>query len=210
MNILIIYFRDVCSFPLETSETTVKPKKGSNVTVSSKLPDCTVCTVSGVNDSQTSCQASLNLPEEEVKLQFSCSQPIKESYTVTITSLIRKFTHNSIPSVIILFAWNCIWMFIFLWNLILAFLANFFSKLKLILKNGWMQGFWLSFDYHISCKTTRSNVKLKWLLSCVCRKRKVQSKPGFCSRWAVLTKADICSCVLHLKWISFDDSVLQK
>lgn len=75
---------------LETFETTVQPKKGSNVTVSSKLPDCTVCTVSGVNDSQTSCQASLNLvPEEEVKLQFSCSQPVKESYTVTITSLIE-------------------------------------------------------------------------------------------------------------------------
>ncbi|KAM4724936.1 CUB domain-containing protein 1 [Anableps anableps] len=74
----------------ESFETTVLPKKGSDVTVSSKLPGCTVCTVSGVNDTQTSCQLFLKLvPEEEVKLLFDCSQPIKQSYSVEITSLIE-------------------------------------------------------------------------------------------------------------------------
>ncbi|XP_005796555.2 CUB domain-containing protein 1 [Xiphophorus maculatus] len=74
----------------ESLQTTVKPNKGSDVTVSSQQPDCTVCTISGVNDSQTSCQLSLKLePEKEVKLLFKCPQPVEQSYNVTITSLIE-------------------------------------------------------------------------------------------------------------------------
>lgn len=71
-------------------QTTVRPDKGSTVTVTVNpgLPSdqCAVCTVSGVNDTQTSCQPSLSLvPEEEVKLLFNCSQPVEQAYTVTIT-----------------------------------------------------------------------------------------------------------------------------
>uniref|UniRef100_A0A3B3VEF5 CUB domain containing protein 1a n=1 Tax=Poecilia latipinna TaxID=48699 RepID=A0A3B3VEF5_9TELE len=74
----------------EPFQTTVKPNKGSEVTVSSQLPDCTVCTVSGVNDAQSFCQPSLKLePEKEVKLLFKCPQPIEQSYNVTISSLIE-------------------------------------------------------------------------------------------------------------------------
>ncbi|MEQ2297745.1 hypothetical protein AMECASPLE_037776, partial [Ameca splendens] len=75
--------------PPASFETTVLPKKDLEVKVSSKLPDCTVCTVSGDNDSQKSCQVSLTLvPGLEVKLQFICSKPIEQSYTVTLTSVL--------------------------------------------------------------------------------------------------------------------------
>ncbi|KAM4550064.1 CUB domain-containing protein 1 [Fundulus diaphanus] len=74
----------------ESYETKVQPEKGLSVTVSSKQPGCVVCTVSGANDTQTSCQPSLNLvPEKEVKLLFNCSQPIEQSYNVAITRLIE-------------------------------------------------------------------------------------------------------------------------
>ncbi|XP_072226330.1 CUB domain-containing protein 1 [Leuresthes tenuis] len=76
----------------ECLQTVVRPNKGSIVTVSTKLPlaECAVCTVSGVNDTQTSCYSSLTLvPENEVKLLFNCSQPIEQSYTVTITRSIE-------------------------------------------------------------------------------------------------------------------------
>ncbi|XP_054879686.1 CUB domain-containing protein 1 isoform X2 [Poeciliopsis prolifica] len=74
----------------ESLQTTVKPNKGSDVIVSSLQPDCTVCTISGVNGNQTSCQLSLKLePEEEVKLLFQCPQPVEQSYNVTIISLIE-------------------------------------------------------------------------------------------------------------------------
>ncbi|XP_029298643.1 CUB domain-containing protein 1 [Cottoperca gobio] len=74
----------------ECLQTTVRPHKGSTVTVSTELPldQCAVCTVSGVND--TSCHSSLSLvPEEEVKLLFNCSQPIEQAYTVTISRTIE-------------------------------------------------------------------------------------------------------------------------
>lgn len=76
----------------ECLQTVVRPDKGSTVTVSTELPldQCAVCTVSGVNDTQTSCQTSLSLSsEEEVKLLFNCSQPIEQSYTVIITRTIE-------------------------------------------------------------------------------------------------------------------------
>lgn len=67
------------------------------MTVSTELPldQCAVCTVSGVNDTQTSCHSSLSLAaEEEVKLLFNCSQPIEQAYTVTIARSIGEFTHT--------------------------------------------------------------------------------------------------------------------
>ncbi|XP_070702955.1 uncharacterized protein [Pempheris klunzingeri] len=76
----------------ECLQTTVRPDKGSIVTVSTELPldQCAVCTVSGVNDTQTSCHSSLSLvPEDEVKLLFNCTQPIEQSYTVTIARTIE-------------------------------------------------------------------------------------------------------------------------
>ncbi|XP_034402003.1 CUB domain-containing protein 1 [Cyclopterus lumpus] len=76
----------------ECLQTTVRPDKGSTVTVSTALPvdQCAVCTVSGVNDTLTSCHSSLPLvPEEEVKLLFNCSQPIEEAFTVTIARTIE-------------------------------------------------------------------------------------------------------------------------
>ncbi|XP_040909666.1 CUB domain-containing protein 1 [Toxotes jaculatrix] len=76
----------------ECLQTVVRSDKGSVVTVSTKLPlnQCAVCIVSGVNDTQTSCHSSTTLvPEEEVKLLFNCSQPIEQSYTVTITRTIE-------------------------------------------------------------------------------------------------------------------------
>ncbi|XP_041867690.1 CUB domain-containing protein 1 isoform X2 [Melanotaenia boesemani] len=80
---------------LDTSEclqTAVRPDKGSVVTVSTELPlaQCAVCTISGVNDTQTSCSSSVSLvPEVEVKLLFNCSKPIDQSYTVIITRSIE-------------------------------------------------------------------------------------------------------------------------
>ncbi|XP_015232450.1 PREDICTED: CUB domain-containing protein 1 [Cyprinodon variegatus] len=74
----------------EAFETTVQPQNASQVTVSSERPNCTVCTVTGVNDTQTTCHPSLDLvPGEKVKLRFTCSEPIEQSYSVTITSLIE-------------------------------------------------------------------------------------------------------------------------
>ncbi|XP_068432185.1 CUB domain-containing protein 1 [Clinocottus analis] len=76
----------------ECLQTTVRPDKGSTVTVSTALPvdQCAVCTVSGANDTLTSCHASLPLvPEEEVKLLFNCSQPIEQAFTVTIAQTIE-------------------------------------------------------------------------------------------------------------------------
>ena len=66
--------------------------------MSTELPldQCAVCTVSGVNDTETSCQSSFTLvPEEEVKLLFNCSQPIEQSYTVRVTRAIGEFTAGS-------------------------------------------------------------------------------------------------------------------
>lgn len=76
----------------ECLQTTVRPDKGSAVTVSSASPSdqCVVCTLSGVNDTEKSCLSTLTLkPEEEVKLLFNCSKPVEDSYTVTITRTIE-------------------------------------------------------------------------------------------------------------------------
>ncbi|XP_035039349.2 CUB domain-containing protein 1 [Hippoglossus stenolepis] len=76
----------------ECLQTVVRSGNGSSVTVSTELPldQCAVCTVSGVNDTETSCHPSFTLvPEEEVKLLFNCSQPIEQSYTVTVTRAIE-------------------------------------------------------------------------------------------------------------------------
>lgn len=64
------------------------------MTVSTELPldQCAVCTVSGVNGTETSCHSSVALvPEEEVKLLFNCSQPIGQAYTVKINRTIGEF-----------------------------------------------------------------------------------------------------------------------
>ncbi|KAG7225465.1 hypothetical protein INR49_027460 [Caranx melampygus] len=73
-------------------QTVVRPNKGSEVTVSTALPldQCAVCRVSGVNDTETSCSSSITLtPEEDTKLLFNCSQPVEQSYTVTITHAVE-------------------------------------------------------------------------------------------------------------------------
>lgn len=65
------------------------------VTVSTELPldQCSVCTVSGVNDTRTSCHSSLSLvPEQEVTLLFNCSQSIEQSYTVAIARVIGEMS----------------------------------------------------------------------------------------------------------------------
>lgn len=72
----------------------VRPDKGSTVTVSTELDECTVCTVSGGNDTQT-CQSFLSLvPEEEVQLLFKCNQPIEQAYSVMINRTIGEFTDD--------------------------------------------------------------------------------------------------------------------
>ncbi|XP_034747156.1 CUB domain-containing protein 1 isoform X1 [Etheostoma cragini] len=76
----------------ECLQTTVRPDKGSAVTVFTELPmdQCALCIVSGDNDATTSCHSSLSLlPEVEVKLLFNCSQPIEQAYSVTITRTIE-------------------------------------------------------------------------------------------------------------------------
>ncbi|KAL7382244.1 hypothetical protein ABVT39_019415 [Epinephelus coioides] len=86
--VLTVFDTSVCL------QTTVRPDKGSEVTVKVipglPLDQCAVCTVSGVNDTQTSCQLSLSLvPGEEVKLLFNCSQPVEKAYAVTIARTIE-------------------------------------------------------------------------------------------------------------------------
>ncbi|KAE8281979.1 CUB domain-containing protein 1 [Larimichthys crocea] len=73
-------------------QAVIRPDKGTTVTVSTELPldQCSVCTVSGVNDTQTSCLSSQSLvPEVEIKLLFNCSQPIEQAYTVVIARTIE-------------------------------------------------------------------------------------------------------------------------
>ncbi|XP_070778267.1 CUB domain-containing protein 1 [Enoplosus armatus] len=85
----------------ECLQTVVRPDKGSTVTVSTELPmdQCAVCSVSGVNDTQTSCLSSLRLvPEEEVKLLFNCSQPIEQAYSVAITRTIECTKSSCTPA----------------------------------------------------------------------------------------------------------------
>ncbi|XP_008279124.1 CUB domain-containing protein 1 [Stegastes partitus] len=85
----------------EILQTAVRPDKDRTVTVSGSSDQCPVCTVGGVNDTQTSCQPSLSLvPEQEVKLLLNCSQPIGQSYTVTITSMIECTKDACSPSVL--------------------------------------------------------------------------------------------------------------
>ncbi|KAM4630925.1 CUB domain-containing protein 1 [Polymixia lowei] len=76
----------------ECLRTTIQPDKDSMVTVSTDLPveQCAVCTVSGVNDTQTSCHSSLSLvAEKEVTLLFNCSQPLEQAFTVKIVRSIE-------------------------------------------------------------------------------------------------------------------------
>ncbi|KAG7500746.1 hypothetical protein JOB18_028164 [Solea senegalensis] len=88
----------------ECLQTTVRSDKGVMVvvSVSAALPldQCSVCTVSGVNDTETSCHSSITLPEEEVKLLFNCSQPVENSYTVTLTRTIECTKDTCSPSTI--------------------------------------------------------------------------------------------------------------
>lgn len=83
-------------------QLTVRPDKGSLVTVSNGLPsdECTVCSKvgGGVNDTQTtSCSSILALePEKEVELLFNC--PVEQSYVVTFNQLIGGFTDVDVES----------------------------------------------------------------------------------------------------------------
>ncbi|XP_068189600.1 CUB domain-containing protein 1 [Antennarius striatus] len=90
--------------PTGSQHTVVRPDKGSTVTVSTTTTtsnQCSVCTVSGVNDTQTSCHASLSLvPEEEVKLLFQCPQPIAEAFTATIGRTIECTEDSCSPSTV--------------------------------------------------------------------------------------------------------------
>lgn len=74
----------------ESQQEVVRPDKGLNVIVSTEQPKCSVCIVSKVNSTQSSCNSSLSLvPEVETTLEFSCSQPVEQSYTVTIARSIE-------------------------------------------------------------------------------------------------------------------------
>ncbi|XP_077600136.1 CUB domain-containing protein 1 [Stigmatopora nigra] len=87
----------------ECKQLTVRPDKGSSVTVSIGRPsdECTVCTVSGDNDTQTLCYSILVLePEKETKLLFNCSHPLEKSYLVTISQTIECTKDSCSPSTI--------------------------------------------------------------------------------------------------------------
>lgn len=74
----------------ESQQEVVRPDKGLNVIVSTEQPKCSVCIVSKVNSTQSSCNSSLSLvPEVETTLEFSCPQPVEQSYTVTIARSIE-------------------------------------------------------------------------------------------------------------------------
>lgn len=74
----------------ESQQEVVRPDKGLNVIVSTEQPKCSVCIVSKVNSTQSSCNSSLSLvPEVETTLVFSCPQPVEQSYTVTIARSIE-------------------------------------------------------------------------------------------------------------------------
>ncbi|XP_056876742.1 CUB domain-containing protein 1-like [Takifugu flavidus] len=87
----------------ECFQTVIKPDAGSTVTVSTQLPSdqCAVCTISGVNDTTTSCHSSLSLePGQEVKLLFNCSQPIEQAYAVKIAGTIECTQDACSPSTV--------------------------------------------------------------------------------------------------------------
>ncbi|KAM9838797.1 CUB domain-containing protein 1 isoform 2-T2 [Aulostomus maculatus] len=89
--------------PSDGLQMKVRPERGSTVTVSTDLPsdDCAVCTVSGVNDTQTSCHSSLSLiPETEVQLLFRCSKPMEEAFTVSVTHAIECTADDCSPSTV--------------------------------------------------------------------------------------------------------------
>lgn len=82
---------NLCSDPPECFQTVIKPDAGWTVAVSTQLPSdqCSVCNISGVNDTTTSCHSSLSLePGQEVKLLFNCSQSIEQAYAVKIAGTI--------------------------------------------------------------------------------------------------------------------------
>lgn len=62
------------------------------MTVSTQLPpdQCSVCTVSGANDTaSTSCHSRLSLqPGQDVQLLLNCSQPVEQAYAVAISRTI--------------------------------------------------------------------------------------------------------------------------
>lgn len=80
-------------------ETVVRPKTGSAVTVSTDKPECDVCIVTGDNATETECHQSLPLtPEQEVRLQFKCSEPIEQAFSASITHTIDCSTDSCSPS----------------------------------------------------------------------------------------------------------------
>ncbi|CAK6965839.1 CUB domain-containing protein 1-like [Scomber scombrus] len=84
-------------------QTTLRPDKDSKVTVSTLLPSdqCAVCTVSGDNDTETSCHPSLTLvPEVEVTLLFNCTQLIEQAYEATIIRTVECTKDTCSPSTI--------------------------------------------------------------------------------------------------------------
>ncbi|KAM3596949.1 uncharacterized protein V6R79_023287 [Siganus canaliculatus] len=85
----------------ECLQTVVQPNEGSTVTVSAQLDQCSVCTVSGVNDTESSCHSSLSLvPGEEVKLLFNCSQPMEQAFTVEIAGTIECTKDTCLPATV--------------------------------------------------------------------------------------------------------------
>lgn len=80
-------------------ETTVRPSGGSSVTVSTDRSDCSVCEVTGVNATETACHQSLALtPEQEVRLQFRCSEPTEQAFSASVTHTIDCSTESCSPS----------------------------------------------------------------------------------------------------------------
>lgn len=80
-------------------DTVVRPSNGSAVTVSTDRPDCSVCEVTGVNATETACHQSLTLtPEQEVRLQFKCSEPTEQAFSASITHTIDCNKDSCSPS----------------------------------------------------------------------------------------------------------------
>ncbi|KAM9384548.1 CUB domain-containing protein 1 [Pholidichthys leucotaenia] len=75
----------------ECLKKVIRPDKGSTVTVSTSLPldQCSVCEVTATGENSCHTSVSLDKHEVNVTLLFNCSQPIKQSYTVTVARSIE-------------------------------------------------------------------------------------------------------------------------
>lgn len=80
-------------------DTVARPSSGSAVTISTKQSECSVCEVTGVNATETTCHQSLPLtPEQEVRLKFQCSEPTEQAFSASITHTVDCSKDSCSPS----------------------------------------------------------------------------------------------------------------